>query len=32
MTKQMFLDIATAVEQHDNYFVQKYNAAHQGNA
>jgi hypothetical protein len=23
----MFWDIATAVEQHDNYFVQKYNAA-----
>jgi hypothetical protein len=25
----MFLDIATAVEEHANYFVQKYNAAHQ---
>jgi hypothetical protein len=25
----MFLDIATAVEQHDYYFVQKDNAAHQ---
>jgi hypothetical protein len=29
MTKRMFLDIATAVEQYDDYFVQKYNAAHQ---
>jgi hypothetical protein len=29
MTKQMFLDIATTVEVHDNYFVQKYNDAHQ---
>jgi hypothetical protein len=27
MTKRMFLDIATFVKQHDNYFVQKYNAA-----
>jgi hypothetical protein len=25
----MFLDIATAVEGYDNYFVQKYNVAHQ---
>jgi hypothetical protein len=26
MTKRIFWDIATAVEQHDNYFVNKYNA------
>jgi hypothetical protein len=29
MTKRMFLDIATVVEAHDNYLVQKYNAADQ---
>jgi hypothetical protein len=29
MTKRVFWDIATAVEQHDEYFVQKYNAARQ---
>jgi hypothetical protein len=28
MTKQMFHDIASAEERHDEYFVQKYNAAH----
>jgi hypothetical protein len=27
MTRRMFCDIATAVEQHDHYFVQRYNAA-----